>query len=471
VILAHSELEAMYAYLGMVLQGEMIQALFTGLKPLVFLFLIIGIVWAIGSMMVRGRANAILLYILLAVTSLVLLKQTMVADSQALITGKSGSTIANANSAARVNTIFFAVVRSFDAVLSSMINILDRGFGRNVAFANAPFASTRGMMWAMAQTMDDADTIREAGKFLSQCLGPTETRLQNSNQKGSISGIFGGLGDLVNRPDDQAAANTRAALQEIVPVDGPATCLEWANQIKSRFGIWLDNRRTLLTEKLPQISDEQVNEVLTLALFTAVTRLYNSFQAQGAGQGLVPDSGPDPGGDIRTGSMFEQASRWLGGATGTLVSLLGGGIVDFVRGFMQTIVPTIQGWIIMLLYGFFPFGVIISLLPGMHARVIDYLGAIWWVKSWTLFLGLISHLLEALYGVSGGFTLTDDFALAGNGLVNLTNNAAWAYLFLIILTPVISYTLFFGKLGNLASLRFRFVGLNTLLRAGTTVIR
>ena len=70
---------------------------------------------------------------------------------------------------------------------------------------------------------------------------------------------------------------------------------------------------------------------------------------------------------------------------------------------MQTIVPTIQGWLIMLLYGFFPFGVIISLLPGMHARVIDYLGAIWWVKSWTLFLGLISHLLEALYGVSGGF--------------------------------------------------------------------
>jgi hypothetical protein len=176
VIIAHSELEAMYAYLGMVLQGEMIQALFTGLKPLVFLLLIIGIVWAIGSMMVRGRANAILLYILLAVASLVLLKQTMVADSQALITGKSGSTIANASSGARVNTIFFAVVRSFDAVLSSMINILDRGFGRNVAFANAPFASTRGMMWAMAQRMDDAETIREAGKFLNQCLGPAETR-------------------------------------------------------------------------------------------------------------------------------------------------------------------------------------------------------------------------------------------------------------------------------------------------------
>ena len=232
MILAHSELEAMYAYLGMVLQGEMIQALFTGLKPLVFLFLIIGIVWAIGSMMIRGRANAILLYILLAVASLVLLKQTMVADSQALITGKSGSSLANANGAARVNTIFFAVVRSFDAVLSSMINILDRGFGRNVAFANAPFASTRGMMWAMAQTMDDAETIREAANFLSQCLAPAETRLQDSNQKGSISGIFGGLGDLVNRPDDQAAANTRAALQEIVPVDGPATCLEWANQIK-----------------------------------------------------------------------------------------------------------------------------------------------------------------------------------------------------------------------------------------------
>ena len=469
MILAVSDLEAMYAYLGMALQGEMIQALFTGLKPLVFLLLIIGVVWGIGSMMIRGRAQTVLLYLILSVASLVLLKQTMVADTQALITGKSGSSIAQANAGARVNTIFFAVVRAFDAVLSSMINILDRGFGKNVAFEKAPFASTRGMMWAMAQVMDDATTIRETGNFLSQCLGPTEAKLQDSNQQGSISGIFGGLGDLVSRPDDQATANTRAALQEIVPVGGPATCLDWANQIKSQFGTWLDSRKTLLTEKLPQLGDTQVNDVLTLALFTSATRLYNSYQSQGAAQGLVPES-PGGGEEERRASVFEQASRWLGGAAGTLVSLLGGGIVDFVRGFMQTIVPTIQGWLIMLLYGFFPFGVVLSLLPGMHARVIDYLGAIWWVKSWTLFLGMISHLLEALYGVSGGFTLTDEFALAGTGLVNLTNNVAWAYLFLVILTPMISYTLFFGRLGNLASLRFRFVGLSTLTRVGSRVV-
>jgi hypothetical protein len=469
VILAHSELEAMYAYLGMVLQGEMIQSLFTALRPLVFLFLIIGVVWGIGSMMIRGRAHAVLLYLILAVASLVLLRQTMVADTQALMTGRSGSTVAQSSAGARVNTIFFAVVRAFDAVLSSMINVLDRGFGRNVAFETTPFASTRGMMWAMAQTMDDAETIRETGRFLNQCLGPAEASLQNSNLRGSISGIFGGLGDLVNRPDDQAVANTRAALQEIVPVDGPATCLEWADQIKSRFGTWLDNRRTLLTEKLPQLANTQVNDILTLALFTAATRLYNSYQSQGAGQGLVPES-RGGGEEERRANIFEQASRWLGGAAGTLVSLLGGGIVDFVRGFMQTIVPTVQGWLIMLLYGFFPFGVVLSLLPGMHARVIDYIGAIWWVKSWTLFLGLISHLLEALYGVSGGFTLTDEFALAGTGLVNLTNNVAWAYLFLVMLTPIISYTLFFGRLGNLASLRFRFVGLSTLIRLGSRAL-
>ncbi len=460
----------MYAYLGMVLQGEMIQALFTGLKPLVFLLLIIGVVWGIGSMMVRGRAHAVLLYLVLAVVSLALLKLTMVADSQALLTGKSGSSLANASGGARVNTVFFAVVRSFDAVLSGMMNILDRGFGKNVAFETAPFATARGMMWAMAQVMDDADTIREAGRFLNQCLGPTEAKLQDSNLQGSISGIFGGLGDLVSRPDDQATANTRAALQEIVPVDGPATCLEWAELIKGRFQTWLDGRRNLLTEKLPQINGAQVNDVLTLALFTAATRLYNSYQSQGAAQGLVPE-GPGPGGEDFRAGVFERASRWLGGAVGTLVGLLGGGIVDFVRGLMQTIIPTIQGWLIMLLYGFFPFGVVISLLPGMHARVIDYFGAIWWVKSWTLFLGLISHLLEALYGISGGFTLTDEFALAGTGLVNLTNNVAWAYLFLIILTPVVSYALFFGRLANLAALRFRFVGLSTLVRAGTQVVR
>jgi hypothetical protein len=352
LIIAVSDLEAMYAYLGMVLQGEMIQALFTGLKPLVFLLLIIGVVWGIGSMMIRGRAQTVLLYLILSVASLVLLKQTMVADTQALITGKSGSSIAQANAGARINTVFFAVVRAFDAVLSSMINILDRGFGKNVAFEKAPFASTRGMMWAMAQVMDDATTIRETGNFLSQCLGPTETKLQDSNQQGSISGIFGGLGDLVSRPDDQAAANTRAALQEIVPAGGPATCLDWANQIKSQFGTWLDSRKTLLTEKLPQLGDTQVNDVLTLALFTSATRLYNSYQSQGAAQGLVPE-GPGPGGEDFRAGVFEQASRWVGGAAGTLVSLLGGGIVDFVRGFMQTIVPTIQGWLIMLLYVFF----------------------------------------------------------------------------------------------------------------------
>ena len=470
MILAHSDLEAMYGYLGMVLQGEMIQVLFTGLKPLVFLLLTIGIIWGIGSMMIRGRAQTVLLYLVLAVASLVLLKQTMVADTEALITGKSGSSIAQADAGARVNTIFFAVVRVFDAVLSSMINILDRGFGKNVAFAKAPFATARGMMWAMAQTMDDADTIREAGNFLSQCLAPTEAKLQDSNQPGSISGIFGGLGDLVSRPEDQATTNTITALQQIVPVGGPATCLDWANQIKNRFGAWLNSRKALLADKLPQLGDAQANDVLTLTLFTAATRLYNSYQAQGAGQGLVPE-GPGPGGEDFRAGVFEQASRWVGGAAGSLVSLLGGGIVDFVRGFMQTIVPTIQGWLIMLLYGFFPFGVVLSLLPGMHARVIDYLGAIWWVKSWTLFLGLISHLFEALYGISGGFTLTDQFALAGTGLVNLTNNVAWAYIFLVVLTPIISYTLFFGRLGNLAALRFRFVGLSTLVRAGTQGLR
>ena len=90
----------MYAYLGMVLQGEMILALFTGLKPLMFLLLIIGVVWGIGSMMIRGRAHVILLYLILAVVSLVLLKQTMIADTQALITGRSGSTIAQASAGA-----------------------------------------------------------------------------------------------------------------------------------------------------------------------------------------------------------------------------------------------------------------------------------------------------------------------------------------------------------------------------------
>ena len=69
--------------------------------------------------------------------------------------------------------------------------------------------------------------------------------------------------------------------------------------------------------------------------------------------------------------------------------------------------------------------------------------------------------------------LTDEFALAGTGLVNLTNNVAWAYLFLVVLTPMISYTLVLRQIGKSRSLRFRFVGLGamrTVTNMGTRAV-
>jgi hypothetical protein len=105
----------------------------------------------------------------------------------------------------------------------------------------------------------------------------------------------------------------------------------------------------------------------------------------------------------------------------------------------------------------------------MQMKVLDYLGAIWWVKSWTLFLGLISHVLEALYRIRGGTVRTGEtaeFVSQGVGLLTMTNNMAWMYIFLVFLTPFISYMLFFGRLGGLAYMRFRFVGLGMVTRAG-----
>ena len=287
---------------------------------------------------------------------------------------------------------------------------------------------------------------------------------------GKHLGYLRRLGDLVNRPDDPGTANTRAALQEIVPVDGPATCLEWANQIKSRFGTWLDNRRTLLTEKLPQLADAQVNDVLTLALFTAATRLYNSYQSQGAGQGLVPE-GPGPGGeDFRASKSFRAGFPFVGPGS----RVIGESIRRRHRRFCARLhaddCPDYPG-----LADYAPLRVL-SIRRGHQSsagnactghRLLrrDLVGEE---------LDVVSRVdqspARSAVWVSGGFTLTDEFALAGTGLVNLTNNVAWAYLFLVILTPVISYALFFGRLGNLAALRFRFVGLSTLTRIGTRVV-
>jgi len=100
--------------------------------------------------------------------------------------------------------------------------------------------------------------------------------------------------------------------------------------------------------------------------------------------------------------------------------------------------------------------------------------SVWWVKSWTLFLGLISHVLEALYRIRGGTVRIGDraeFVSQGVGLLTMTNNMAWMYIFLVLVTPLISYMLFFGKLGGLAYMRFRFVGLGLVTQAGRMAAR
>jgi len=476
MIFAHNSLEAMYAYLGMALQGEILQGLFGELRVVFVLFFIVGLLWSTSVMMFRGEASKVLLYLVLALAAIALLGRTIVVDSQALMTGQSGSQLAGADAGARVNVVFYGVVRAYDAVLYGLVKILDRGFGRETMFMTTPFATARGMMWASGQEIDDAATIREVSRFLDNCLGPTEARLQDADQRGSISGIFGGLGSLVGRADDNdpAVGYTRAAMREIVPVAGPSSCDEWAQLIKGRFGTWLDERRTILTRVMPQLNEGQIQDITTMALFTAATRLYDQYQSQGISGGLVP-GGSDPGGEpVRSGNIFERFTRGAGDVIGRVIGSIGEVIIDFARGLMNTIVPAIQGWLIMILYAFFPIGVLISLLPGMHMKVLDYLGAIWWVKSWTLFLGLISHVLEALYRVRGGTVRigeTAEFVSQGVGLLTVTNNMAWMYIFFVLLTPLISYALFFGRLGGLASLRFRFVGLGMVMQAGRMAAR
>jgi len=475
MVFAHNSLEAMYAYLGMALQGETLQGLFGELRAVFVLFFIVGLLWFTSLMMVRGEASKVLLYLVLALAAIALLGRTIVVDSQALMTGQSGSQLAGADAGARVNVVFYGVVRAYDAVLYGLVKILDRGFGRETTFMTTPFATARGMMWASGQEIDDAATIREVSLFLDNCLGPTEARLQDADQRGSISGIFGGLGSLVGRPDDSdpAVDNTRAAMREIVPVAGPSSCDAWAQLIKGRFGTWLDQRRAILTRIMPQLNKGQIQDITTMALFTAATRLYDQYQSQGISGGLVPESS-DPNEVQRRANIFERFARGAGDVVGRLIGSVGEVIIDFARGLMNTIVPVIQGWLIMILYAFFPIGVLISLLPGMHMKVFDYLGAIWWVKSWTLFLGLISHVLEALYRVRGGTVRigeTAEFVSQGVGLLTVTNNMAWMYIFFVLLTPLISYALFFGRLGGLASLRFRFVGLGMVMQAGRMAAR
>jgi len=475
MVFAHNSLEAMYAYLGMALQGEILQGLFGELRAVFVLFFIVGLLWSTSVMMFRGEASKVLLYLVLALAAIALLGRTIVVDSQALMTGQSGSQLAGADAGARVNVVFYGVVRAYDAVLYGLVRILDRGFGRGTTFMTTPFATARGMMWASGQEIDDAATIREVSLFLDNCLGPTEARLQDADQRGSISGIFGGLGSLVAKPDDSdpAVGNTRAAMRGIVPVAGPSSCDEWAQLIKGRFGTWLDERRAILTRVMPQLNEGQIQDITAMALFTAATRLYDQYQSQGISGELAPGRS-NPNEEQWRGNILERFAQGAGDVVGRLIGSIGEVIIDFARGLMNTIVPAIQGWLIMILYAFFPIGVLISLLPGMHMKVLDYLGAIWWVKSWTLFLGLISHVLEALYRVRGGTVRigeTAEFVTQGVGLLTVTNNMAWMYIFFVLLTPLISYALFFGRLGGLAYLRFRFVGLGMVMQAGRMAAR
>ena len=83
MVFAHNSLEAMYAYLGMALQGEILQGLFGELRVVFVLFFIIGFLWFTSLMMFRGEASKILLYLVFALAAIALLGRTMVVDSQA----------------------------------------------------------------------------------------------------------------------------------------------------------------------------------------------------------------------------------------------------------------------------------------------------------------------------------------------------------------------------------------------------
>lgn len=471
MLCAHTNLEAQYAYLGMALQGNFIDGLFGPMRAVFALFLIIGLLWATASMALRGEASRVLVYLVFFVATFALLspKMLMTADTRALMTGESGSKLAKVDGGARVNTLFFAVVRGMCAVRDGLLSIMDTTFGRNVGFKTGAFAMQRGMSWAFTQEVDDAALKSRIHAFFEQCLGPTEAKLQEENKAGSIFGYFGNLGDLIGLAASQEDQNTVDGMAN-VPLTGTGTattCQQESLQIKSLWQPWTNLRKEILTEKLGQVLNEaQINEITGTALYAAAVKSYRDAQA-GVGQGLMP--APAPGQEETQASLWSNPAGWLGQKFGNIVSAFGEVFLDFIRGLMTTVVPAIQGWAVMILYAVFPIVALTSLLPGMHLKIVDYFGAVWWVHSWTFFLGVISHILEALYGLRGGSfgSLTE----LGSANTELARNAAWIYLFLVTLTPFVSYTLFFGRLGNLAGLRFRFVGLGRVLGTGVVATR
>lgn len=471
MLCAQTNLEAQYAYLGMALQGNFIDGLFGPMRAVFALFLIIGLLWATASMALRGEASRVLLYLVFFVVTFALLspKMLMTADTRALMTGEPGSKLAKVDGGARVNTIFFAVVRGMCAVRDGLLSIMDTTFGRNVGFKTGAFAMQRGMSWAFVQVMDDAAVKSRIHAFFDQCLGPTEAKLQEGNKAGSVFGYFGNLGDLVGLAASQEDQNTIDAMAN-VPFMGVSTstnCAQESLEIKSLWQPWIKLRKEILTEKLGHaLNEAQIHEITAAGLYAAAIKSYQDVQS-GVSQGLLP--GSSRGEEETQASFWDSPGAWIGQKFGNIASAFGEVFLDFIRGLMSTVVPAIQGWAVMILYAVFPIVALMSLLPGMHLKIVDYFGAVWWVHSWTFFLGVISHILEALYGLRGGAfgSLTE----LGSANTELVRNAAWIYLFLVTLTPFVSYMLFFGRLGNLAGLRFRFVGLGRVVGGGVVATR
>lgn len=500
-----TQIEALYTYYGLVLQGVFIKALFGGgtLSALVKLALIAGIMITFWKFGMTGKLTVTIFYLIYVIAVLILVRQVSNPVSifitsngttlEKVVQGVKSGPLSTVTGSAQANSLFLIVANGMIKVRNALINLVGTVMGNNADFTKGPFANMEAMTQAINFKIDQSDINGDVDTLFQQCYHhAAQIYVKNGRTLGPNEMFAGYLGtpDLAENIQSDPVWQEAFNVQVLKPPEGllpspfpnftqgligkvldvkpppppPSGKYEKCSEVSKAMGQWI---KSYVDQKFPKLiarskkimSQDQTDQaMISAALHVAETSFTQGSVAMGAmgmgGPGSLVVSGPNFGGD----DITKRIGDWVAG----LVSGPAEGAVKAVLAFLFNLIPTIQGWAIMIVYALFPLIVVLSLLPGLHFKILDWLGALWWVHSWPFFWALLDGFYNLTQTMASQNT---SFWSDASKIDALYSMSTWVLVFLSAMTPFISYMIFFGSIANLASLRFSFIGSGALMRA------
>ncbi len=436
------------AYIGMILQGTVLDSLkaggvLHGLLYLLAFFLLLYLLWGIF------RRDALRPFIHIALAGLLLTAFLTLDGSPpgVSIVGTNDTVDANASAQNVVGTfslpspikspVFEAIAGGMDGIVFGIMNRMDAVFGPPY-FSGAPFLLVRAIQTATIEQIDDEPLRNNLSTFMNLCYGPIAARVLNAG------------GQFQTGDYDQIYQNIQTYGPQIVipPVQVNGTsyenCGDLWTAVESEMGTWADQKFTENNGFL----DTASTLLSSLGWFTNPRQYFQNLMMSSAIRHQVVEGQTQP--DLANPSGAEQDREsfrdLLGWVTRVIFRGIGWIATDTLGKAFLELAPRAIGWITMILYALFPLALLISLFPRATVTLPVYFLSLLWVKSFYLIYFLIDKFQTAFLRVQDALALTPDpISIGSAALIDSMNWDLWTFsLALLFGAGAISFVAIFG---------------------------